>query len=97
MTTIALPADLGDALMNKSLTSPTVPLLPDHLGPDVLDLGLGQEPGVVVHCTTKEPIAAVSPSTPCDSPFMRISASHVVCVSLHRLFVIALLIVSRWL
>jgi hypothetical protein len=73
---IALPADLGDALMNKSLTSPIVPLLPDHLGPDVLDLGLDQEPGVVVHYTTQEPILAVSPSMPCDSPFMRISASQ---------------------
>jgi hypothetical protein len=76
MATIALPADLGDALMIKSLTSPIVPLLPDHLGPEVLDLGLDQEPGVVVHYTNAEPILAVSPSMPCDSPFMRISASQ---------------------
>ena len=76
MATIALPADLGDALMIKSLTSPIVPLLPDHLGPEVPDLGLDQEPACVIHCTTQEPIPAVSPSMPCDSPFMRISASH---------------------
>ena len=76
MATIALPADLGDALMNKSSTSPIVPLLPDHLGPEVPDLGLDQEPACFIHCTTQEPIAAVSPSMPCDSLFMRISASQ---------------------
>ena len=69
-----------DVPLNKTQASPIVPLLPDHLGPEVPDLGLDQEPACVIHCTTQEPIPAVSPSMPCDSPFMRISASQTVAV-----------------
>ena len=53
-----------DVLMNKTPISPIVPLLPDHLGSEVLDLSLDQEPGVNANCTTEEPIPTVSPSLP---------------------------------
>ena len=74
---VMLPAELGDSFVNKTPTSPIMQLLPDHLGRDILDVGLDQEPGVVIHYTIAEPISTVSPSMPCVSPFMRIhSASH---------------------
>ena len=53
-----------DVPLNKTQASPIVPLLPDHLGPEVPDLSLGQEPGVNAHCTSAEPIPTVSPSLP---------------------------------
>jgi hypothetical protein len=57
MATIALPAEMGDSLMNKAQLSPTLQLLPDRLGPEVLDLRLDHEPEASANYTCEEPTA----------------------------------------
>ena len=57
MATIALPAEVGDSVMNKTQLSPTLQLLPDRLGPEVLDVDLDQEPAASANYTEPEPTA----------------------------------------
>jgi len=52
---MALPP--AEVIMNKTPTSPTPRLLPDRLGPEVLDLRLDHEPEASANYTCEEPTA----------------------------------------